>query len=53
MVQLMPVHHKTPSSLASNKSTLVLPFWYWLTQVVQEKKPLKSVVAVVVVVFNQ
>ena len=53
MVQLMPVHHKTPSSLASNKSTLVLPFWYWLTQVVQEKRQLKSVVVVVVVVFNQ
>ena len=27
MVQLMPVHPKTPSSLASFKSRLVLPFW--------------------------
>jgi len=53
MVQLMPVHPKTPSSLASFKSTLVLPFWYWLTQVVQEKRQLKSVIVVVVVVFNQ
>ena len=34
MVQLMPVHPKTPSSLASFKFRLVLPFWYRLTQVV-------------------
>jgi len=27
MVQLMPLHPKTPSSLASFKSRLVLPFW--------------------------
>ena len=27
MVQLMPMHPKTPSSLASFKSRLVLPFW--------------------------
>ena len=33
-------HPKTPSSLASFKSILVLPFWYWLTQVVLEKRPL-------------
>jgi len=32
-VQLMPLHPKTPSSLASFKSRLVLPFWYQLTQV--------------------
>jgi len=32
MVQLMPLHPKTPSSLAALKSWLVLPFWYWLTQ---------------------
>ena len=37
MVQLMPLHPKTPSSLASFKSKLVLPFWYWLTQVVLEE----------------
>jgi len=37
MVQLMPLHPKTPSSLASFKSKLVLPFWYWLTQVVLKK----------------
>jgi len=42
MVQLMPLHPKTPSSLASFKLRLVLPFWYWLTQVVleQRKRPL-------------
>jgi len=37
MVQLMPLHPKTPSSF---KSRLVLPFWYWLAQVVMEKRPL-------------
>jgi len=40
MVQLMPLHPKTPPSLASFKSRLVLPFWCRLTQVVLEKKPL-------------
>jgi len=51
MVQLIPLHLTTPS-LASFKSRLVLPFWYWLTQVVLEKRPLNgcSVVVVVVVV---
>ena len=33
---------KTPSSLATFKSRLVLPFWYRLTQVVLEKRPLKG-----------
>jgi len=28
-----------PSSLASFESRLVLPFWYWLTKVVLEKRP--------------
>ena len=32
MVQLMSLHPNTSSSLASFKSRLVLPFWYWLTQ---------------------
>ena len=32
MVQLMPLQPQTPSSLASFKSRLVLPFGYWLTQ---------------------
>ena len=50
MVQLMPLHPKTTSSLASFKSRLVLPFWYQLTQVVLEKRPLLGVVAVIVVV---
>ena len=31
---------QTPSSLASFKSRMVLPFWYRLTQVVLEKRPL-------------
>ena len=38
MVQLMPLHPKTQSSLASFKSRLVLLFWCQLTQVVPEKK---------------
>ena len=37
MVLLMPLHPQTPSSLASFKSRVVLPSWYWLTQVVLEK----------------
>jgi len=50
MVQLMPLHPETPSSLASFKSRLVLPFCYLLTQVVLEKRSLNGVVVVVVVV---
>ena len=42
MVQLMPLHPKTPSSLASFKSRLVLFVWYWLNQVVVEKRPLNG-----------
>ena len=49
MVQLMPLHPKTLSSLASFKSRLVLPFWYRLTQIVLETRPLKGVVGVVIV----
>jgi len=37
MVKLMPLHLKMPSSLASFKSRLVLPFSYGLTQVFMEK----------------
>ena len=33
-------HPETPSTLASFKSRLVLPFWHQLTQVVPEKRPL-------------
>ena len=47
MVQLMPVHLKTLSALASFKSRLVLSFWYWLTQVVLEKRPLNRCSVVV------
>ena len=39
MFQLMPLHPETPSSLASFKSRLVLPFWYSLMLVVLEKRP--------------
>jgi len=43
VVQLMPLHSETPSSLASFKSRLVLSFWYQLTQDVLEKKAAKQV----------
>ena len=42
MVQLMPLHPKSPSSLVSFKSRLVLPFRYQITQVVLEKRPLNG-----------
>ena len=42
------LHPKTPSSLASFKSRRVFPFWYRLTQVVQEKRLLNSCNVVVV-----
>jgi len=42
MVQLMPLHPKTPSPLTSFKSRLVLPFWYQLNRVVLEKRPLNG-----------
>ena len=48
MVQLMPLHPMTRSSLASFKSRLVLPFWYRLTQVVLEKRPLNRCSSIVV-----
>jgi len=49
MVQLMPLRPEPPSSLASFKSRLVLPFWYRPTQVVLEKRPLNGCSVVVVV----
>jgi len=39
MVQLMPLHPKTWSSLVTFKSRLVVPFWYRLSQVVVEERP--------------
>jgi len=50
MVQLMPLNPQTPSSLASFKfsGSLVLPFWYRLTEVVLEKRPLNGGCSVVV-----
>ena len=50
MVQLMPLHPKTLSSLASFKSRLVLPFWHRLTQAVLEKRPLNGCSSIVVTV---
>ena len=52
MVQLMPMHPKTPSSLASFKSRLVFPFWYRLTQVVLEKRPLNGCSSILMRVFT-
>jgi len=49
MVQLMKPHPETPSSLASFKSRLVLPFWYRLTQVDLENRPLNGCSVVVVI----
>jgi len=47
MVQLISLHPKTPSSLASFKSRLVLPFWHRLPQVILEKRPLNGCIIVV------
>jgi len=54
VVQLMPLPSQTPSSLASFKSRLVLPFWYRLSQVILAKRPFNrcSVVVVLVIVQN-
>ena len=49
MVQLLPLHPKTPSSLALSKARLVLPFWYRLTQDVYVLETGVVVVAVVVI----
>ena len=51
MVQLMPLHPKTPSSLASFISRLVLPFRYLLAEVVLEKTPLNGCSSSVVIVL--
>jgi len=48
--QLMPPHSL---SLASIKSRLVLPFWYWPTRVVPEKGPLNVCVCVCVSVCER
>ena len=42
LLTVILIQYKTPSSLASFKSRLVLPFWYWLTQDVPEKRPLNG-----------
>jgi len=46
IVQLMPLHRKTASSIASFKSSLIIPLWCQLTQVVVKKRPLNGVVVV-------
>ena len=38
-------------SLASVKSRLVLPFWYWLTWVVPDKGPLNGCVCIIIIIF--
>jgi len=50
MAQLMPQWSGALWSLASVKSRLVLPFWYWLTQVVLDKGPLNRCACVCVCV---
>jgi len=40
MVQLVPQHPQTPSSLASSRLSLL--FWYRLTQVLLKKRPLNG-----------
>jgi len=40
--------HTSVINSASAKSRLVLPFWYWLTQVVPEKGPLNGCLCVCV-----
>jgi len=47
-IELMPLHPKTPSSVASLKLRRVFPFWYWLSQFVLEKRPLNGCVLVCV-----
>jgi len=42
VIQLMPLHPENPPSLASFISRLVLPFLYWLTHVVLEKRSLNG-----------
>jgi len=44
-------HPQIPSSLASFKSRLILPTWYWLTHFVLEKRSLNGCGSVVVVVW--
>jgi len=50
MVPMMPLHPKTPSSIASFKSTLFLTFWYWLSW--KRGHQMGVVVVVVVVVLE-
>ena len=51
VVQLVPLHPKTPLSFASFKYRLALPFWYRLAQVVLEKRPLNGCSVVVAVLL--
>jgi len=42
MVQLMPLSSQNPTISCIIKSRLVLPSWYWFTQVVPEKRPING-----------
>ena len=44
--------HRHSLSLASVKSRLVLPFWYWPTRVVLEKGPLNGCVCVLLLNYS-
>jgi len=43
MAQLMPL----PLTVSSFSKIQILPFWYWLTRVVPEKRPLNGCVCTV------
>ena len=45
------LHPKNPSPLASFKSRLILPFWYWLIRAVLEKRPLNGRSVVIIYVY--
>ena len=53
LLYIMGRCHCHSRSLASVKSRLVLPFWYWPTRVVSEKVPLNGCVCVCVCVCRK
>ena len=52
MAQLMP-QPLTVCYVASVKSRLVLPFWYWLTWIVPEKGPLNGFVLLLLLYYDK
>ena len=52
MVQLMPLHPQPHNFFPHLNPDWFLPFWYRLTQVVLEKRPLNGCGVVVVVVVS-